>query len=189
VSVQEAATALGVSVNTIRRWIKAGRIAHEKLPTPAGYAYRVYPQRVTPAGTGRGVPPIGTHRGVLTLAPDMQRAEAMAAYTAALLGPLVAELSAAREQIAGQAERIGQLSAELAQAHDTIRALEVTREAPAAAPQSRHDANLTAEVPEPTTEPSWPAPEPTPNPVPAPIPPEPDGRSWWRRMWAALVGA
>jgi excisionase family DNA binding protein len=182
-SVQEAATALGVSVNTIRRWIKDGRLPYEKLPTPVGYAYRVYPQRVTPAGTHRDVPPMGAPREVLALTPDMQRAEATAAYTAALLGPLVAELSAAREQIAGQAERIGRFSAELAQAHDTIRALEAPRKAPANAPESH------AEALGPTGEPPEPDPEPTPSPVPAPIPPKPDGRSWWRRLWESVLSA
>src|SRR5215216_744293 len=104
VSVQEAATALGVSVNTIRRWIKDGRIPYEKLPTPAGYTYQVYPGRVGPAGTRREVPLMGTRREVPAVALDIQRAEAMANYTRSILEPLVARLADQEAIIREQAE-------------------------------------------------------------------------------------
>jgi len=166
VSVQEAATALGVSVNTIRRWIKGGRIPHEKLATPAGYAYRVYPQRVPPAGTRREVP---------ALAPDLQRAEAMASYSRSLLEPLVARLAEQEQIIREQAEDLGRLRAEL----------EHARVAPTARHQTATAARETAEGPDPPSEPSELIP--AASPVPQPIPPEPNGGSpWWRRWWAAL---
>ena len=89
----------------------------------------------------------------------------MAEYSAKLLEPLVAKL-------AEQAEDIGRLRAQLEQAHEAIRALEASRDAPADAPKSHTAPNLTAEAPEPTRG-----------------PPEPDGRPWWRRAWAALLGS
>jgi len=174
VSVQEAATALGVSVNTIRRWIKDGRIPHEKLTTPAGFAYRVYPQRVPPTGTRREVPLMGTPWEVPALAPDLQRAEAMASYSRALLEPLVARLAEQEQIIREQALELGRLHAEL----------EYTREPPRPH-QTATASNLTAEAPDPPSEPSEPIP--APSPVPQPIPPQPNGGSpWWRRWWAAL---
>ena len=143
-SVQEAATALDVSVNTIRRWIKDGRIPHEKLTTPAGFAYRVYPQRVAPTGTPREVPLIGTPREVPALAPDIQRAEAMASYSRSLLEPLVARLAEQEQIIREQAEDLGRLRAEL----------EHARVAPTARHQTATAANLTAETSDPPSEPS-----------------------------------
>ncbi len=176
-SVQEAATSLGVSVNTIRRWIKGGRIPHEKLATPAGYAYRVYPGRVPPTGTRREVPLMGTPREVPALAPDLQRAEAMARYSRALLEPLVARLAEQEQIIREQAEDLGRLRAEL----------EHAREGPTARHQTATDAREAAEGSDPPLEPSELIP--VASPVPQPIPPEPNGGSpWWRRAWTALVG-
>jgi len=142
VSVQEAATALDVSVNTIRRWIKDGRIPHEKLTTPAGFAYRVYPQRVAPTGTPREVPLIGTPREVPALAPDIQRAEAMASYSRSLLEPLVARLAEQEQIIREQAEDLGRLRAEL----------EHARVAPTARHQTVTGARETAEAPDPPSD-------------------------------------
>jgi len=174
VSVQEAATSLGVSVNTIRRWIKGGRIPYEKLPTPAGYAYRVYPGRVPSTGTRREVPLMGTPREVPALAPDLQRAEAMASYSRSLLEPLVARLAEQEQIIREQAVDLGRLHAELEYAREPPR----PHQTPTAA-------NLTAEAPDPPSE--SPEPIPAPSPVPQPIPPQPNGGSpWWRRWWAAL---
>ena len=85
-SVAEAAVALSVSVNTIRRWSKDGRIRSERIATPTGYAYRVYTDGAPVSGThanggtgtstGNGT---GTQQQAAVIAPDTQRAEAMAA--------------------------------------------------------------------------------------------------------------
>ena len=40
-TVQQAATAVGVSERTIRRRIKEGSLAAEKVPTAQGYEWRV----------------------------------------------------------------------------------------------------------------------------------------------------
>ena len=174
-SVQEAATALDVSVNTIRRWIKDGRIPHEKLTTPAGFAYRVYPQRVPPTGTRREVPAVGTPREVPALAPDIQRAEAMASYSRSLLEPLVARLAEQEQIIREQAEDLGRLRAELEHARE-----------PPRPHQTATGARETAEGADPPSEPS--EPPSVPSPVPSPIPPQPNGGCpWWRRWWSTVV--
>jgi excisionase family DNA binding protein len=129
-SVQEAAAALGVSPNTVRRWVKQGTLRSELVARPQGYSVRVYlPDRASPSATSREVP---------AWAPDHARAEAMASYSRALIEPLVAELAQAREHLAGmsehagrQAERIRQLEAELEGARGRIRALEPPKMAPA----------------------------------------------------------
>jgi excisionase family DNA binding protein len=169
-SVPEAAAALGVSANTIRRWIKDGTVVAERVPRPQGYALRVHlptqvPAGTSPAGTSHAaqVPPNGTShehvpgtsREVPAVAPaDLQRAEALAIYGARLLEPVVAELKAAREHVAAQAEELGRVRAELAAAQVRIAELEAT-------PAPRQVA-------------------PTP-PADSPVAPAP--RSWWARWW------
>jgi excisionase family DNA binding protein len=118
-SVQEAALHLGVSINTIRRMIKDGRLRSEKVTTSSGFAYLVYPDSL----------PTGNHQDTAHEYPspeqpgtqlETMRAEAMATYSAKLIAPLVAELGQAREQIATlarengeRAERIRQLESQL----------------------------------------------------------------------------
>jgi excisionase family DNA binding protein len=163
-TVQEAAGALGVSPTTIRRWVKEGAVASERVSRPQGYVVMVQiPERQIP--TGRYAPrPPGVATQLPTSAPtDAARAEAMAEYSAKLLEPLVAKL-------AEQAEDIGRLRAQLERAHDTIRALEAPREVPADAPESHTAGRETAS-------PGGAVQEPAPAPPP-----------WWRRVWAALAG-
>ena len=40
-TVQQAAVGAGVSERTVRRWIKEGRLAADKVPTAQGYEWRV----------------------------------------------------------------------------------------------------------------------------------------------------
>ena len=40
-TIQQAATVAGVSERTVRRWIKEGTLAAEKVPTAQGYEWRV----------------------------------------------------------------------------------------------------------------------------------------------------
>jgi excisionase family DNA binding protein len=122
-TVAEASVALGVSVNTIRRWIKEGRVRSERVVTPTGYAYRVFPD---------GVPVIGTHAGTgsgtdsdtkdasdqlgpgpsTTVALETQRAEAMAAYTRSLLEPLVQTIERLAGELREVEREVGELRAE-----------------------------------------------------------------------------
>jgi excisionase family DNA binding protein len=136
-SVPDAAAALGVSTNTVRRWIKDGSLVAERVARPQGYALRVYlPTQVPPVSTSPGtsfgmshdereVPPTGTSQQVPTVAPtDLQRAEALAAYGATLLAPVVAELAAVRQQAVERAEEVGRLREQLQVAAARIAALE-----------------------------------------------------------------
>ena len=117
-TVAEAAVALGVSVNTIRRWIKDGRVRSERVGTLTGYAYRVFPEGVPINGTHTGN---GTHSGTdqpvsdpsVTVALETHRAEAIAVYTRTLLEPLVARLAEQETTIRDQAETIGGLTAQV----------------------------------------------------------------------------
>jgi excisionase family DNA binding protein len=132
-SVPAAAAALGVSTNTIRRWIKEGSLVAERVTRPQGYALRVYlPTQVPPVSTSHStshdepqVPPTVTSRQVPTVATaELQRAEALAAYGATLLAPVVAELAAARQQVAERAEEVGRLREQLQVATARIAELE-----------------------------------------------------------------
>jgi excisionase family DNA binding protein len=119
-SIPEAAVALGVTTNTVRRWIKSGRLRSEKVRTPSGHAYRVYVESGTHPGTGpvpTPVPAEGTNAvptSVPLPVPDTARAESMAAYNAALVRPLVEALERQQAIIREQAEELGSLRSELA---------------------------------------------------------------------------
>lgn len=117
VSVDDAARELGVSPSTIRRWVKSGRLTSERVSRPQGYVVLVQlPGDVAPANGGESpdqqLPTAAP--GQVSTAPtiaargEIERAEQMAAYMAAVTAPLV-------EQIRVQAETIGRLQAELEQ--------------------------------------------------------------------------
>jgi len=176
-SLQEAAVLLGVSLNTLRRKIEAGQVTAERISRPQGHVWRVHLNSVQHRSTGpeqhaeqNATQHAEQHAGsTLPQHPaEIQRAEAMAAYSTALLAPLVSELATTRVTLVEQAETIGRLTAEL-------EALKASR--------THVASNLTAQAPDPPSEPS----EPPSAPVPAPLPPGPNGsRPWWRR-WAVLL--
>src|ERR671921_474255 len=101
-TMQEAAVALGVSLNTMRRWCATGRVRSERVSRPQGYTVRVYldqvPTQEPPLeGAAQEPPPTNGQEppGTYQQAPaDLVRAEAMAAYNRELVAPLVAELAA-----------------------------------------------------------------------------------------------
>jgi DNA-binding transcriptional MerR regulator len=145
VPIKEAAEQLHVSINTIRRWIREGKLQTEKQARPQGYTLLVHlpidGQILTdaPAQTGaQGDAQAGAHEPPTQHVPseqvpalgDYARAEAMATYSARLLEPLVARLAEQeqvirqlaeekgqhQERLSHQAERIQQLEAQLATA-------------------------------------------------------------------------
>ena len=120
-SIPEAAVALGVTTNTVRRWIKAGRIRAEKVRTASGHAYQVFLETGTHTGTGVVPPPVPeTGTGpVPTAVPELARAESIARYNEALVRPLVEAFERQQAVIREQAEELGKLRAELAQ-RDTL---------------------------------------------------------------------
>ena len=186
-SAKQAARYCSVSTKTVLRWIESGRLKADKR----GRAYRIAPGDLEPfRRPDAGHLGDSGHAGHKTAdTADSGRTEDSGQDG---LLALVAQLS---DKLAQQAAttamwqtRAEVLATRLRQAEDTIRALEAPRAAPTDAPNSHEDANLTAEAPEPTRGPPEPEPEPPPSPAPAPIRPGPDGRSWWRRWWAALAG-
>jgi excisionase family DNA binding protein len=118
-SVEAAARALGVSINTVRRRVKTGELRSERVRRPQGYAIRVYlPTQVPAAGTCQEVPahedvPNGAAAPAHQVPTDVQRAEALAAYGATLLAPVLADLERLQRENRDQAEQIGRLTAEL----------------------------------------------------------------------------
>src|SRR5438067_7736575 len=55
-SVPEAAVMLGVSPNTVRRWVATGRLRSERIPRPQGDMIRVFLDQV-PDEVPKQVPP------------------------------------------------------------------------------------------------------------------------------------
>jgi len=152
-SLQEAATLLGIGVNTLRRHITAGQVRAERVQRPQGYVWRVYLDGRHPANDLAGDPLIQEATGRLPQPPaQLAQAEVLASLIQATLtpivAPLVAEQAALRqtverqaEQLVGQAERVGALieqvghrereldrsSAEIATLNETMRAAEFSR--------------------------------------------------------------
>jgi hypothetical protein len=106
---------LGISLNTLRRRIRAGQVRAERVERPQGHVWRVYVDDRQPAGhradqeapgTVQQPPGDGVGRNLPT---DVLRAEAMATYTRSLLEPLVARLAEQEAIIRDQAEELGRL--------------------------------------------------------------------------------
>jgi excisionase family DNA binding protein len=119
VTVAEAAERLGVSVVTIRRMIKSGRLEAERVHRPQGSAYLV---TLPMDGTADGTP---TERPAQNVSRTQGTpADAMAAWAASvltpILAPIAAELTASRQQLVAQAETIGRQAAELERAASAI---------------------------------------------------------------------
>lgn len=171
-SLQDAATLLGVSLNTLRRRIAAGEVRAERVTRPQGHVWRVYlnvqsppaqQAEQQPASRLQQHPDSTLQEPAASVQPSMeiQRAEAMAGFLTPLLQraiePLVAELGETRRQLVDQGETIGRLRAELEHALTTIQALQ--------APVAPNEPESSQETP------TTPAAASTPS------------RPWWRAWW------
>jgi excisionase family DNA binding protein len=130
VSIKDAAARLGISVNTVRRWIREGRLETERVARPQGYVVYVYlPEQVitseqNPEGARHHqvpeqVPDRGHDQHVSEQVPimrDLARAEAMAAYTRSVVEPLVARMVEQESIIRDLERENGRLAAEVAAA-------------------------------------------------------------------------
>jgi excisionase family DNA binding protein len=76
VSVDEAAAALGVSTNTIRRWLKTGALRGERARRPQGALWRVHLPVQVPVASDRHVPDGTFHEGPAPAAGTSQPAPA-----------------------------------------------------------------------------------------------------------------
>jgi excisionase family DNA binding protein len=142
VSVPQAAAVLGVSVATVRRMIRAGRLQAETVRRPQGIAYAVllptdHHARDERSGSDHQ---LGNTARSKESDPG-QAAEAMVSLIrttiATVLGPLAAQLDAhrlmvehAQGQITWQAELIGRLTAERDAARAELAALKASNSTP-----------------------------------------------------------
>jgi excisionase family DNA binding protein len=124
-TVREAADELGVSTETIRRMIRAGRLRAERVHRPQGTAFLVE----LPAATGQATQDatdataLGRHNATPepVLSPALLAAEA---WARGVVGPLTETIAEQQRQLISQAETIGALRAEL----DALRAQHGTPE-------------------------------------------------------------
>jgi predicted DNA-binding protein (UPF0251 family) len=121
-SIQAAATVLGVSVNTVRRQVKSGSLRSEKVTTPAGYAYRVHLPLGTQQVVTQGSYPPGTHtdEGILRQVSNDAEPLLEALRLVDKLNQQVLELSG----------RCGYYQAENEQLRTTLKALQAPKEEP-----------------------------------------------------------
>jgi hypothetical protein len=171
-SLQEAATLLGIGVNTLRRRIAAGQIRAAQVERPQGYVWRVYLNGRHPPNDPTSEPPIQEATGSLPHPPtQIAPAEAMVSLIqttiATVLGPLVAEQTALRQTVERQAEIIAELREDrgrlserldpLAAERDALRTELAAAKAYADALQAQQEARETPSAPNPDSEatPPW----------------------------------
>ena len=116
VSLREAAEALGVSEAAVRRMVKSGALTGLREPRPQGHVWRIYlPEHLAPAP---GAPPARSDAGTLRRqdpsgAVEGARAEALAAYAAAIVAPHLATIERLSGELAERAHRVGELEQQL----------------------------------------------------------------------------
>ena len=153
-TINAAATRLGVSPDTIRRRLRAGELAGEREPTPQGYRWVVlFPVTLEVPAVADPAPITGddVHRSTSDTGTDVTELATLRERVAGLerLGAeLAAERDAWRDQAARHEEAAQQLRTLVAQAQQMTRALPAGDVATAADPST-----------------------------PAPVAP------WWRRLW------
>lgn len=122
--VDDAARYLGISRPTVKRRLKSGALKGVQERTPSGFKWFVVldtPESPpgtpgeSPAGVPGESPPESAALSQMSPQAALQRAQDMAAYTAALLEPLHARLEAQAEEIGTLKERCATLQAQLAE--------------------------------------------------------------------------
>jgi hypothetical protein len=174
-SLQEAATLLGIGVNTLRRRIAAGQVKAAQVERPQGYVWRVYlDDRHSPNDPPSNPPNQEAPRSLPHPPAAAPAAEAMVSLIqttiGTILGPLVAELAASRQANERSQDRVAELERENGRLAAELAAARVQN--------TPLDASGSTESPDPTLEPPGPFPEPFRS---SPV----DTRPWWRRwrMW------
>jgi hypothetical protein len=111
VTVEQAAAILGVSPSTVHRRIRSGVLKAEQAQRPQGTVWLVHLPADTVTATAHLSPPTNPEATAPTgTSGPTTQAEALTglvqATVATVLGPLVAELAASRQQNERQAERL-----------------------------------------------------------------------------------
>ena len=119
-TVADAARILGVSESTVRRLVRTGKLEAVRVERPQGHAWLVN----VPA-PARHQPGTSHHLGAVA-PPHQSPPDALAAWRASVLEPLVTELRLSRETLAGQAERLGYVTAERDAARAELDALKAS---------------------------------------------------------------
>jgi hypothetical protein len=131
VTVEDAATALGINQSTVRRRIRERKLQSQRLQRPQGYILRVFLPNDQVAGHSylqAGDEPDGDGEASYAQLPaPLQRAEAITAYNTALIAPLVQELAETRRRLEELANANGHLAAELAAAQERLAILEAPK--------------------------------------------------------------
>jgi hypothetical protein len=118
-SLQDAASIIGISLNTLRKRIASGQVKAERVQRPQGHIWRVYLETEHPAidpsdqdatlHAAEGSPTVQHPVAAGTL-----QAEAMAAYTRSILAPMVEALEHSQTRVAELERENGQLTERLA---------------------------------------------------------------------------
>jgi len=130
VPISVAAARLGVSADTVRRRIRAGKLTGSRVPTPQGHRWLVVvPVTLEPPAGSESVPPGDVDSVHVTTGPAGAEAVAVATLRERVAGlerlsaELATERDAWRDQAARHEESAQQLRTLVAQAQQLIRAL------------------------------------------------------------------
>jgi len=132
-TIGQAASALGVSSSTVRRWVRSGRLHSDQVAVGDGFEYRI-PLEGVEGVKGSANPfmeptaeAVANGSMDASMSPimdaSMERSVALAAYNAQLVAPLAAVIERQSETIREQAEALGRQGAELERATSTVVAL------------------------------------------------------------------
>jgi hypothetical protein len=154
VSVSEASRELSISPETVRRWIKSGRLQAERAIRPQGAMWLV----TLPVTSPRGVLPVTTPHDTVAQESDHESDHATTTATsneALYPSPPVAELAALTTTVQQQSETIARLTRMLEQVMAEVEVLK--------AQPSTLDAPTAMQAPEPSNR---------------------EPLRFWRRSWA-----
>lgn len=171
VTLQEAATRLGVGITTARRWVRSGRLKAIREETPQGHTWRVLLPSGAPAPheSGLGIPP-GSDSAAAADSPTVREVARLEAHVADLrttMADLREQLSRKDDELVSRRREVQELHVLLGRAQ-LPRPMEV-----AATPESGGDNDGT--------------PDGSPQTDSEIVPGESDGRSrptrpWWKRL-------
>jgi hypothetical protein len=173
-SLQDAAAALGISITTLRRHVKRGRVHAERIATPSGFVYRVlldptiHPSSHADDSAIRPPTRADSHVDSPRDVAPADAGDAMTGSVREFLEPVLAELAETRRLVERQQQTIMELSGRVGYYQGQIEALQKQLALQAPQPETVGRQAFSVSEPEPETE-------------------EPP-RGWWGRAMAWLYG-